>query len=328
MKQDEKMTTKIYFNPKNGRLNFETPSEFKQKITDFTHSILHKFNKEPVTFNIQFSEQKTSTNTIAVDGNNNPFRDKSSKLVLRPGGHGALIKNINTLEGDIIFIKNIDNVVPDTLKEETIKFKKILGVILINIQSEVFKSLKRLTSGKMTEEEIKRITQMAKNVLNICYPDKYEKWPLEKKQHYLLENLNRPIRICGMVKNEGEPGGGPFWVRNKDNKVSLQIVETAQINKESDTQRKIFEQSTHFNPVDMVCGIRNYNGDKFNLFNYVDPDTYYISEKSMSGKTVKALELPGLWNGAMANWITIFIEVPVTTFNPVKTVNDLLKKVE
>jgi hypothetical protein len=307
-------------------IHFTLSPEFRQKVDDHIASVIHRYEQEGVTFDLGFSEQKTSTNTAAVDQDNNLFRDNGGRLVLRPGGHGALIENLNELDGDIIFIKNIDNVVPDRLKEETIRYKKILGGYLVKLQSDIFSFLERLSAANTTEEEIKTITAFAQEKLNIYFPAGFPGWTAEEKQAFLVNKLNRPLRVCGMVKNEGEPGGGPFFVEGRDKTLSLQIVEGAQVDNNSQEQVHILKHATHFNPVDLVCGIRDFRGNKFNLTEFVDPEAYFIANKSFQGRSLKALELPGLWNGAMADWITIFVEVPIITFNPIKTVNDLLRK--
>lgn len=255
---------------------------FRQHIAEHLQAFETKYG---VRFDISFSEQLPSTDTIAANPDGTPFRDKEGKLLFRPGGHGALIENLAQQDADIVFIKNIDNVVPDRLKKDTVRYKQILAGVLVAEQKRVFE---RLQDPALTDEERQR--------------------------------LNRPIRVCGVVKNTGEPGGGPFLVRDADGSVSCQILESSQI-----ADPALMAQSTHFNPVDLVCAIRDYEGNAFNLPDYVDPQTGFISQKSKDGKDLLALELPGLWNGAMAKWNTIFVEVPVSTFNPVKTVNDLLR---
>jgi len=282
-------------------------SEYEQKLT--------------VQFEISYSQQKPSTDTVAVDLDNNLFRNEDSSLLFRPGGHGALIENLNDLTSDIIFIKNIDNVVPDRLKDETIRYKKALAGVLLAFQEKIYHFLEIIESGNITDDLLDEIVDFIRN--DLCYRVNPEKGDDEKD--ILFAVLNRPIRVCGMVKNEGEPGGGPFWVSHPDNHADLQIVEKSQINQNDPEQVDILKQSTHFNPVDLVCCIKDYKGEKFNLLQYRDPETGFISKKSKDGKDLKAQELPGLWNGAMANWNTVFVEVPVITFNPVKTVNDLLR---
>lgn len=275
----------------------------------------HEENKN-VFFDVSFSIQKPSTDTIAVDLNNEPFID-NGKLLFRPAGHGSLIENLKDTEGDIIFIKNIDNVVPDKIKDETYKYKKLLAGYLIKTQNIIFDLLEQLEKSD-DELLIKNATEFIKKELFIEVPQNVN------IKEWIVNVLNRPIRVCGMVKNQGEPGGGPFVVDSNGIK-SLQIVETSQIDIYNQEQKNILLTSSHFNPVDLVCGIRNYKGEVFDLSNFIDFNTCFISNKSKNGKDLKAMELPGLWNGSMAYWNTIFIEVPLITFNPVKTVNDLLK---
>ncbi|KAA6324863.1 hypothetical protein EZS27_025856 [termite gut metagenome] len=277
-----------------------------------------------VEYCIGFSEQKPNTDTIAVDSENKPFRD-NSKLLFRPGGHGALIENLNDLDADIIFIKNIDNVVPDRLKEDTITYKKLIAGVLVNLQKQSFAYLNLLDSGEYTQEQIIEILQFVQRNL-FCRNSEIKDLEDADLVLYLKKKLNRPIRVCGMVKNVGEPGGGPFLAYNADGTVSLQILESSQIDMGDPVKKEMFEKGTHFNPVDLVCAVRDYKGNKFDLTQYVDKKTGFISHKSKNGKELKALELPGLWNGAMSDWNTIFVEVPLSTFNPVKTVNDLLRE--
>lgn len=276
-------------------------------------------------FNITYSIQKPSTDTIAVDLENNPFRKQDGSLLFRPGGHGALIENLNELEADIVFIKNIDNVVPDKLKKDTYTYKKVLGGLLIELMEKTYKYLDALSGREPDEIFIKEVADFALKDLNIQLPLSFHELPVDERSQVLKNVLNRPMRICGMVKNEGEPGGGPFWVRNEEGLSSLQIVESSQVNIKDKKQVEILGKATHFNPVDLVCSMKDFTGRKFDLRQFVDPKTGFISLKSKDGKDLKAQELPGLWNGAMAKWITIFVEVPIETFNPVKTVNDLLR---
>jgi len=318
---------------------FYSRSENDRALLHFTVSPEHleKFKKQlnylqiiyekkfGITYDVKFSTQKSSTDTIAVDMENNPFREKDESLLFRPGGHGALIENLNDLDADIVFIKNIDNVVPDRLKEPTILYKKAIGGLLMNLQEMTFKFLNELENNN-GPDNIDQIIAFAKADLNINIPANFKNRSIEKQKEFLFNHLNRPIRICGMVKNEGEPGGGPFWVKNTKGETSLQIVESSQVDAENPDQINILKSATHFNPVDLVCGIKNYKDQKFDLHKFVDPVTGFISVKSKDGKNLKAQELPGLWNGAMANWITVFVEVPIITFNPVKTVNDLLRE--
>jgi Domain of unknown function (DUF4301) len=318
-------------------INFAMSSEHQVKI-HFTISpeheelfnlIIKKFvdskKNDQIKFNIQYSFQKKSTNTIAVSSENKILRDENELPIFRPAGHGALLENLNDLIADIIILKNIDNVAQDYLKDDTYRFKKILIGILSTIQQKVFNYLSALQSSNFNQELIAEIASFAKSVLFLSTDNSFYKFDENHKRDSLIKLLNRPIRVCGMVKNEGEPGGGPFWVTENAGNLSLQVVESAQINSNDSNQKKIFASSTHFSPVDFVCGVKDYQGNNFNLHNFVDPDTFLLTKKSKDGKELKALELPGLWNGGMAGWITIFVEVPLTTFNPVKEVNDLLK---
>ncbi|MDP4270912.1 MAG: DUF4301 family protein [Bacteroidota bacterium] len=280
--------------------------------------------KFDVKYDVSFSEQKASTDTVAADSENQLFRDKG-ELLFRPGGHGALIENLNDIDADIIFVKNIDNVVPDNFKEATILYKKVLAGVLVSTQTKIHEYLNLLESGKYSQDELIDIVYFLQNELCTKNPVMKE---LEDSELalYLKHKLNRPIRVCGMVRNVGEPGGGPFIAKNSDGTWSLQILESSQIDMTDAAKVEMFKNSTHFNPVDLVCAVKDYKGNKFDLTQYVDKQTGFISLKSKSGKELKALELPGLWNGAMSDWNTIFVEVPIETFNPVKTVNDLLRK--
>lgn len=278
-----------------------------------------------VIYHISFSEQKPSTDTIAVDMENKPFRTDDGKLLFRPGGHGALIENLNDLDANVIFIKNIDNVVPDRLKDPTIKYKKLISGVLVTLQAKMFEYLKLIDSGKYTNEQVIEIVKFVQRDL-CCRNPEIKNMEDGDLILYLKKKLNRPLRVCGMVKNVGEPGGGPFLVYNSDGSYSMQILESSQIDKKDAKAMEMFTKGTHFNPVDLVCAVKDYKGEKFDLTKFVDKSTGFISQKSKNGRDLKALELPGLWNGAMSNWNTIFVEVPLETFNPVKTVNDLLRE--
>ena len=281
--------------------------------------------KYGTTYHISFSEQKPSTDTVAADMENKPFRDKDGKLLFRPGGHGALIENLNDLDADIVFIKNIDNVVPDRLKADTVTYKKLLAGVLVTLQKQAFEYLELLDGGHYSHEQLETIIRFVQQQLRCRRTDLKE---LEDADLviYLRKKLNRPMRVCGMVKNVGEPGGGPFLAYNPDGTISLQILESSQIDMNDPEKKAMFEKGTHFNPVDLVCAVRDYKGNKFDLLKHVDKATGFISYKSKNGKDLKALELPGLWNGSMSDWNTVFVEVPLSTFNPVKTVNDLLRE--
>ncbi len=282
--------------------------------------------KFDVQYKITYSTQKSSTDTIAVNKDNTPFRTNDGKLLFRPGGHGALIENLNEINADIIFIKNIDNVVPEFRLESTIEYKKALAGVLSFYQSKTFDILKGMDNKPLTEEQIEDVLDFMQVDLFINIPEDIKSKNSEEKNHFIQSKLNRPIRVCGMVKNEGEPGGGPFWGVGKHGETSLQIVESSQIDMNNTDKKQLVQMSSHFNPVDLICGVKNYKGEKFDLLDYVDPKTGFISQKSLNGKELKALELPGLWNGAMSDWTTIFVEVPISTFNPVKTINDLLRE--
>lgn len=273
---------------------------------------------------ISFSYQYKQTDTIAVDKENKPFRTDKNELHFRPGGHGALINNLNKLESDIIFIKNIDNVIQNHIVEIAL-YKKALAGKLLEIQKQIHFYLKAIDANEIDENQLNELIDFMYNKLNMRLYEGFEKYTFENKTESIKSKLNRPIRVCGMVKNEGEPGGGPFWVRSALGNLSLQIVESSQIDLDNKIQSDILKAATHFNPVDLVCSIKDYQGNKFDLSQFVDANTGFIVTKNKNGKEVKSYELPGLWNGAMAKWITIFVEVPLITFNPVKTVNDLLK---
>ncbi len=280
-------------------------------------------NIDTKSLNISLSEQKEYTQTIALNENNELFK-VNNEILFRPGGHGALIENLNELDADIIFIKNIDNVVIKKLSAKTNYYKKILAGYIINIRNQIFEFCKILENINIKEELLTKITNYCVDTLNIQFSDNFYKLSVKNQVKTLKNKLHRPIRVCGMVKNEGEPGGGPYWVRQNGD-ISLQIIESASVDKSNKNQINIFNKAEFFNPVDIICAIKDYKGEKFNLKDFINNNAFFISEKSKNGKTLKALELPGLWNGAMSDWITIFIEVPLITFNPVKTVNDLLK---
>jgi hypothetical protein len=275
---------------------------------------------------LSFSFQKPETDTLAVDLNNEPFRNSDGTLLFRPGGHGALIQNLDALDSDILFVSNIDNIAPDKLKDIRVMYKEVLGGVLLEIRAKVFYYLKQLTGEERVEKtRMDSMVSFLHERLGIAIPDQLENWDAADLKQWLQTTMDRPIRVCGMVRNEGEPGGGPFYVRSDSGEISLQIVESSQIDMEDPAKAALVKQSTHFNPVDLVCSTRNFRGEKVALASYVDHNTGFISEKSVAGKSLKALELPGLWNGAMARWLTLFVEVPVETFSPVKTVFDLMR---
>ena len=295
---------------------------FEKKVADTKDKYEKAYN---VKYDITFSEQKPSTDTIAVNPDDTPFRNADGSLLFRPGGHGALIENLNEIPADVVFIKNIDNVVPDRLKADTVTYKQVIAGVLISLQEKAFEYLRLLDEGTYNHEKLEEIIRFVQRDL-CCRKHDIKELEDAELVIYLRSKLNRPMRVCGVVKNVGEPGGGPFLTYNQDGTVSLQILESSQIDKSNTEYMKMFTEGTHFNPVDLVCAVKNYKGEKFNLPDYVDRTTGFISSKSKNGKDLKALELPGLWNGAMSNWNTVFVEVPLSTFNPVKTVNDLLRE--
>lgn len=312
------------------KMHFTVSPEHQKGFTDLLDQIKESYEQQyNVKFEISFSQQKPATDTIAVDPDNQPFREPDGSILFRPAGHGALLENLNDLDADIIFIKNIDNVVPDRLKKDTYDYKKALAGLLINLQEKIFYYQEKFDSHHyyaLNSAFFAEASNFLENVLNVRPPSDNYYTEKEDLYHYLKGKYNRPIRVCGMVKNEGEPGGGPFFAVNSDGSVSLQIAESSQIDPVDETQQVIAKSASHFNPVDLVCAVKNYKGEKYDLIKFRDPDTGFISVKSKDGKELKAQELPGLWNGAMADWNTLFVEVPISTFNPVKTVNDLLRK--
>lgn len=295
---------------------------FEKKVADTKDKYEKAYN---VKYDITFSEQKPSTDTIAVNPDDTPFRNADGSLLFRPGGHGALIENLNEIPADVVFIKNIDNVVPDRLKADTVTYKQVIAGVLVSLQEKAFEYLRLLDEGTYNHEKLEEMIRFVQRDL-CCRKHDIKELEDAELVIYLRSKLNRPMRVCGVVKNVGEPGGGPFLTYNQDGTVSLQILESSQIDKSNTEYMKMFTEGTHFNPVDLVCAVKNYKGEKFNLPDYVDRTTGFISSKSKNGKDLKALELPGLWNGAMSNWNTVFVEVPLSTFNPVKTVNDLLRE--
>lgn len=311
-------------------LHFTVSPEHLQAFEKHVAEIKDKYEKLfGVTYLISFSKQKPSTDAIAVTPDNEPFRNNDGSLLFRPAGHGALLENLNDLDADLIFIKNIDNVVPDQLKMPTIEYKKALAGVLLSLQEQIFyyqKILKEHHHYSLESAFYAEAANFLENVLNITPPHNQYYSEKEELFHYFCKKFNRPLRVCGMVKNQGEPGGGPFFALNSDGSVSLQIAESSQIDFNDPKQSAIARNATHFNPVDLVCAVRNYAGEKYNLLKFSDPETGFISYKSKDGKELKAQELPGLWNGSMSDWNTLFVEVPIETFNPVKTVTDLLRK--
>jgi len=303
------------------RLHFTVSLEHQAGFEEHVKQIKPRYEKMfDVQYEVTFSQQKVSTDTIAVDLQNEPFLDEG-KLLFRPAGHGALLSNLDDLDADMVFIKNIDNVVPDHLKAPTILYKQVIGGVLMQVQQQVFALLEKLEQGG----EPREAEAFIKETLGRPLAADYGQWSVDQRVSYLQNLLDRPVRVCGIVKNTGEPGGAPFWVQADDGSESLQLVEPAQIDMADDKQKEMFRSSTHFNPTDLVCGLKDRHGKAYDLMDYRDPSTGFISQKSKSGRDLKAQELPGLWNGSMAYWNSVMVEVPIETFNPVKTVNDLLK---
>jgi hypothetical protein len=322
----------LYSKGSNGTVNlhFTVSPEHLSAFAEHVESIKIKYEQLfGVSYQIGFSIQKPSTDTLAVTPGNEPFRSSDGSMLFRPAGHGALLENLNDLDADLVFIKNIDNVVPDHLKEPTITYKKALAGLLLKLQKQIFHYQQILNEHYPATLESAFYAEAAnflENNLNITPPGNQYYSEKEELYHYFRDKFFRPIRVCGMVKNQGEPGGGPFFAQNRDGSVSLQIAESSQIDFQNPEQAALAGSATYFNPVDLVCAFKNYSVEKYNLPDFRDPETGFISVKSQNGKELKALELPGLWNGAMSDWNTIFVEVPLETFNPVKTVSDLLRK--
>jgi hypothetical protein len=307
------------------RLHFAVSPQHLDAMSDFVQRAQPRYERSGTQYEITWSTQKSSTDTIAVTPHNQPFRDSNGNLLFRPAGHGALLENLHDLQGDLIAIKNIDNVVPDYRKESTYLSTQLLGGYLIDLQQQAFGHLELLAEKQADDAQLRQISAFAQDKLSVALPDEFAQRPRDAQAEMLFTALNRPLRVCGVVPNTGEPGGGPFWVEQASGRVSAQIVETSQVETSVEEQRAILSSSTHFNPVHLVCGVRDYRGQPFDLRQFVDPDTGFISQKSYEGKPLKAMELPGLWNGAMAQWNTVFVEVPLSSFNPVKTVLDLLR---
>lgn len=310
----------------NVQIHFTVSPEHRDKFEKLVVEVLPTYQSTyGVRYIVSFSEQKSSTDTIAVNLDNTPFREKDDSLLFRPAGHGALLENLGQLDADIIFIKNIDNVVPDRIKDDTITYKKALAGTVLRYQKKIFAYLDKLAAGA-DAALLDELDNFFRTELCVVPPADFASWSDDQKKAYFEGKLDRPLRACGMVKNQGEPGGGPFWAENADGSSSLQIVESAQVDVDDADQNSIFKNSTHFNPVDLVCAVKNKKGELYDLKKFRDPLTGFITGKSKDGKELKAQELPGLWNGSMADWNTLFVEVPLITFNPVKTVNDLLRE--
>ena len=306
------------------RVHFTILKEHEKKIYKYIKNVLGKYKKNGIDFEITYSVQDTNTDIIAVDFENKPLRDKTGSLVFRPGGHGALLPNLNKLDSNIIFVKNIDNIVTDRLKRETIRYKKALAGLLTETKTKILNYLGLIKANKISDQQLDNTISFLNLELGIEIPKNVIHGNEEIITDFIYNKLNRPIRVCGVVKNPDQPGGGPFWVRDSSGNRSKQIVELAQVNMNNKGQSSIWKSSTHFNPVDLICDIYDYEGNKFDLQKHVDMNTVFITKKTKDGLGLKSMELPGLWNGSMADWNTIFVEVPLITFNPVKTVFHLL----
>lgn len=327
---EEHLVEGVYYaKNKNGKvpIHFTVSPQHKPQFQETLNEKLPAYESHfGVKYDITFSEQTSATDIIAVDVDNHPFRLDDGSLFFRPGGHGALLENLNSIYGDLVFIKNIDNVVSDHLRDTTYVYKKLLGGYLLELQNQIFTYLHRLNDNP-EDVNLKEVREFISNKLGLKFQDQqFQNLRRVEKVDLLFEKLNRPIRVCGMVKNQGDPGGGPFWIREREGNLSLQIVEKAQVDIKKEDQRNYMESSTYFNPVDIACSFKNFKGEPFDLNDFIDPKAGFISYKTKNGKQLKAQEMPGLWNGAMADWNTAFVEVPIITFNPVKTINDLLRK--
>ena len=309
------------------RLHFTVSPEHLERFEALFREVREFYESRfDVRYEITYSVQKPSTDTLAVDLENRPFRDESGQLVFRPGGHGALIENLNDLGADLVYIKNIDNVQPDDRRPSVSRWKRILGGYLVKLQRRGQEILDRLRGEVPPQEFLEQALRFASTRLQVQLNGRLDNRSPEARRRWLLDRLSRPIRVCGVVPNTGEPGGGPFWVRERDGSVTLQIIETAQVDLDDAEQQTILAGSTHFNPVDLVCGLRDGDGRPYDLHRFIDHDAVIVTEKSHAGRDLKALERPGLWNGAMAGWNTVFVETPLESFTPVKTVLDLLRK--
>lgn len=308
-------------------LHFTISKEHRKMFEEKIKMVVPKYEERyGVKYDITLSEQKPKTDMVAIDkATGKLVRNPDGSLLFRPGGHGSLIENLNDCTEDIIFIKNIDNVTVDRLKDDTYTYKKFLAGLLINLKTETAAALEALDSLSVDTYRLAQIEAFAASMLQIKVGVTYFALSLREKVAFWHQKLNRPIRVCGMVRNDGEPGGGPYWVKDSKGETSLQIIESSQIDFGNRFQVELVQKSSHFNPVDLVCSVKNYRGNKFNLNNYIDRQTGFISSKSQNGIDMKIQERPGLWNGAMANWITVFVEVPPSTFTPVKTLVDLLR---
>jgi hypothetical protein len=308
------------------RLHLTVSPEHRKAFEARLRTVEEAYRRRYATrYEVDYSVQDPATDTLSIDSEQRPLRDPQRRLRFRPGGHGALIRNLDRLRGDLVFVKNIDNVQPDRLKQATLDWKQTLAGYLIQLQRRVFDYLVRLRDSDSEPELLDEALRFIRRDLHVELDTGYLPPGDQSRRAFALRRLNRPLRVCGVVKNTGEPGGGPFWVRDREGTVALQIVEPAQVDPDDAEQRKLLRCSTHFNPVDLVCAPRDVDGTPFDLGEFVDPDATIVTRKSDGGRDLRVLELPGLWNGAMAGWNTVFVEVPLETFSPVKSVLDLLR---
>lgn len=307
-------------------LHFTVSAEHLEPFRELAPVVIRRLaDQYGVQLHISFSKQKPNTDTVAADARNQPFRNSDGSILFRPGGHGALLDNLNDQDADVVFIKTVDNVLPDRLKGDVVLYKKALATLLLQLEEKCFGWMHTLSSGPVPGDTLQKAADFLSEYFAFSQSASFCAMSLSERRMVLMDKLDRPIRVCGMVRNEGEPGGGPFWVRNADGSLSVQIAESSQIDMSNPQQKAIAAAATHFNPVDLVCSLKNFQGERFHLSEFSDPATGFISVKSKDGRELKALELPGLWNGAMAYWNTVFVEVPISTFVPVKTINDLLR---
>jgi hypothetical protein len=308
------------------RVHFTVAPEIKEVVMHHAREAAAIYGQRfGVDYQISFSVQSPDTDTLAVDLKNRPFRRPDGSLLFRPGGHGALLENLNQFQGDIVFIKNIDNVVTDDHREPVVNQQKLLAGMLLELQEEIFRYLRLLQPGPVGEKDFHEMLDFVRYQLNVAPAKDLLLCSDEEKGSRLFRLLNRPLRVCGMVINRGEPGGGPFWVKEQSGRLSLQLVENAEIDQDSSEQLAISKTATHFSPVQIVCGLLDFHGQPFNLTEFANSEAVFITKKTEYGRELKALELPGLWNGGMAYWNTVFVEIPEETFNPVKSINDLLR---
>lgn len=316
-----------YLRDDNGvvRVHFTVSQDYEMQIRQTLNVFQGPYQIQKVLFDVGYSYQKISTDTLALEDSGQLLRDAGGQLVFRPGGHGALLENLADMKADMVFIKNIDNVSPDRFKEDVAFYQRVLGGYLVRLQDRIFSFLHQLDGEVSHHRFWDELVDFCLHELNLTVPPSMISADEMDKRPFFHDLLNRPVRVCGMVRNQGEPGGGPFWVKGSDGRLSLQIVESAQVDQSSADQKKIWNASTHFNPVNLVCGLRNYRDEVFDLSAFVDVRSGLVTTKLKDGRAIRIFECPGLWNGSMAQWITVFVEVPIETFTPVKTVTDLLR---